>query len=421
MRGGDIHTAPHGAAGVLSSVVGGGVNALTPSGGHVSGGIASAGRDGAAGRGGNGKLTRTTTTTTFDLTDDPALLKRAMTEGRRYLLDALRFLFFLALFTFTSLTSENNQDLYWLGGQVSEFFERSELPSRDEDFPVTLRDIRAEHEVWKYVSGVFYPTLYGAAAWDFDAAFKRSSAHVATGGDTAWRSDSNNRQGWVMGGARLVGGVRVGTIRVTPRFAGDDMCEIAPALGGFSDTNDKTPWKCYPPFQTKTTALQWLLGDPDTEVGPEVHHLISSFPAPYLDPAGRNPRARITSVLHQTLQGYGSLTFAYLLAVALLPRGQNRVRHGAWHSCVIDSERGPVEVQSRHKGAWVYGLSYDGRVSLAGLHCGPAQQRISRMPQGFWRRGRGAQRRARLGNRGGEMEGKDENERHIGHRRVDRV
>ena len=50
-----------------------------------------------------------------------------------------------------------------------------------------------------------------------------------------------------------------------PRYAGDDMCEIAPALGGYSDTDDKTPWKCFPPFQTKTTSLQWLLGQPDTE------------------------------------------------------------------------------------------------------------------------------------------------------------
>jgi hypothetical protein len=47
------------------------------------------------------------------------MLKRATTEGRKYLLDALRFLFFLVLFTFTSMASENNQDLYWLGGQVA--------------------------------------------------------------------------------------------------------------------------------------------------------------------------------------------------------------------------------------------------------------------------------------------------------------
>ena len=47
------------------------------------------------------------------------------------------------------------------------------------------------------------------------------------------------------------------------------MCEIAPLLGGFSDTNDKTPWKCFPPFQTKTNSLQWMFGHGDTEVTSE--------------------------------------------------------------------------------------------------------------------------------------------------------
>ena len=159
---------------------------------------------------------------------DAALLKRATTEGRRYLLDALRFLFFLALFTFTSMASENNQDLYWLGGQVSEFFEKSELLQRDESFPVTLNDVRTEHEVWKYISGVFYPTLYGAATWDDDAAFKKTSSSSSSSSSSSppsssssssssssadWRTNHNNRPGWVMGGARMVGGARIGTVR----------------------------------------------------------------------------------------------------------------------------------------------------------------------------------------------------------------
>ena len=138
------------------------------------------------------------------------MLKRATTEGRKYLLDALRFLFFLALFTFTSLASENNQDLYWLGGQVSEFFEKSELLDRDEHFPVTLNDVRTEHEMWKYISGLFYPTLYGATTWDDDPKYTKLSSSSST---TDWRTNHNNRPGWVMGGARMVGGARIGTIR----------------------------------------------------------------------------------------------------------------------------------------------------------------------------------------------------------------
>lgn len=152
---------------------------------------------------------------------DPTLLRRATTEGRKYLVDALRFLFFLALFTFTSMASENNQDLYWLGGQVSEFFEKSELLQRDESFPKTLLDVRTEHEVWKYISGVFYPALYGSTTWDNDAAFKKTSSKTSSqsaDSDSSsfaadWRTYHNNRQGWVMGGARMVGGARIGTVR----------------------------------------------------------------------------------------------------------------------------------------------------------------------------------------------------------------
>lgn len=50
-----------------------------------------------------------------------------------------------------------------------------------------------------------------------------------------------------------------------PRYAGDNLCEITPALGKYSDTGDMTPWRCYPAFQTKTNSLQWVLGEPDTE------------------------------------------------------------------------------------------------------------------------------------------------------------
>jgi hypothetical protein len=127
-------------------------------------------------------------------------------------------------------------------------------------------NVHTEHEVWKYIAGVFYPTLYGAATWDDDAAFRKSSpvdGSAAAADD--WRTNHNNQPGWVMGGARIVGGARIGTVRVKPRFAGDNTCEIAPALGGYSDTNAKTPWKCFPPFQTKTNSLQWLFGRPDTE------------------------------------------------------------------------------------------------------------------------------------------------------------
>ena len=89
------------------------------------------------------------------------------------------------------------------------------LPADSPNMEKTWQDVGAIEELFFYLEGPFVEIMYGPMSYDGDWTY--SDARPA--GSTSFV----HRRGWVIGGARLLGGIRVGQIRV-----GEKECDLPP-------------------------------------------------------------------------------------------------------------------------------------------------------------------------------------------------
>lgn len=67
----------------------------------------------------------------------------------------------------------------------------------------------AAQELYQFLKGPFFEVVYGPATYDGDWSFNETLPPGST--------SFVNRRGWLVGGARIMGGIRFGQIRVKPR------------------------------------------------------------------------------------------------------------------------------------------------------------------------------------------------------------
>lgn len=107
------------------------------------------------------------------------------------------YLWFLLFFTLSSIVIVQNQDIFHFGNHIREQLVEKEFSFEHSHVRKTFQDIATWEEFYQWMEGPFYQTLYTGATMD--------------GGP------DNEYPGYVFGTNRLVGAVRLGTLRAAPR------------------------------------------------------------------------------------------------------------------------------------------------------------------------------------------------------------
>ena len=161
-----------------------------------------------------------------------ARLKR---EVHHHIEEMTIFIFFLVFFTYASLAGRVESDVFFFQSKVSGALRQSEFLHADKPgAPVTFETMQTVDDVYSFLEGPLYETLWTAESFDGDESFPPPASYTVQGGS----APAVNMRGTVLGQSLLLGGVRLSQLRVR-----GETC-LAPA----AFTMPASANVCYPPF-----------------------------------------------------------------------------------------------------------------------------------------------------------------------------
>lgn len=142
------------------------------------------------------------------LTPSSKILKEKNAQlARAQVKEMMVYCAFVLLFTFQTLFGQNSQLLFHFTDNLRQHIVGSEMLEEDSpNMEKQWKDVGAIEELYQYLNGPFREVVYGPATYDGDWTYST----VKLANSTTYI----NRRGWIVGGVRLLGGVRFGQIRV---------------------------------------------------------------------------------------------------------------------------------------------------------------------------------------------------------------
>jgi hypothetical protein len=128
-------------------------------------------------------------------------------QAKKQVSEALQYLVFLACVSVTVLLSRVDADIFYFMDHVSEQLQGVEFNYEDAHIKKTFRDVATVTELHQWMRGPLYKALWTASTFD---GVEFNSIPPMVGGTL------QNKPGYILGQSRLMGGVRIGQVRVNP-------------------------------------------------------------------------------------------------------------------------------------------------------------------------------------------------------------